>query len=127
MSVSLRQALTEKRIEASAPCRIDSGGTWDIKTMALPLEGIRPVTVNIALNLRTRVTLLPFDDGRVRISSRGFGRKEHSDLARLPFHTPYGLFFAAVSYFGFHGLDVHILADAPGKSALGGSSTALIA
>lgn len=45
----------------------------------------------------------------------------------IPFISPFGLFFAAISYFGLHGLHVHIRSDSPVKSALGGSSTAIVA
>ncbi|MDY6971090.1 MAG: galactokinase [Thermodesulfobacteriota bacterium] len=125
--ISLQYLLASHRVEASAPCRIDSGGTWDIKAMALPLEGVGPTTVNVALNLRTFVVLSPYDDGWVRISSRGFPRGEAFRVDRLPFDSPFGLFFAAISYFGFHGLEVHINSQSPVKSALGGSSTAVVA
>ena len=127
MAQSIRKILEKKTVEASAPCRIDSGGTWDIKAMALPLKDIRPVTVNIALNLRTKILLSPFEDGRVKISSDGFPREEEAAYEALPFDKAFGLFFAAVSYFGFHGLEIRIRSDSPVKSALGGSSTALVA
>jgi D-glycero-alpha-D-manno-heptose-7-phosphate kinase len=127
MFQSIKKILEPKPIEASAPCRIDSGGTWDIRALALPLEKIKPVTVNIALNLRTRVTLSPFEDGEVRIVSKGFAHGEQYSFENLPFNSRFGLFFAAVSYFGFHGIEVRIESDSPVKSALGGSSTALIA
>lgn len=127
VSSSVRKILDHHSIEASAPCRIDSGGTWDIKAMALPMEGIKPVTFNIALNLRTWVNLFPFKEGWVRVSSEGFPRGEPYPQERLPFNSPYGLFFAAISHFGFNGLQVQIRSESPVKSALGGSSTALIA
>jgi D-glycero-alpha-D-manno-heptose-7-phosphate kinase len=95
--------------------------------MALPLEAIEPVTVNIALNLRTRVTLFPFEDGWAKVSSEGFPGGEQYPYDCLPFMSPFGLFFSALSHFGFHGLEVRIRSDSPVKSALGGSSTALIA
>jgi D-glycero-alpha-D-manno-heptose-7-phosphate kinase len=114
-------------IKASAPCRIDTGGTWDIKAMALPLEQAEPTTVNIALTLRTRVILSPYRDGWVKITSEGFPQGEEYPVEKLPFTPPFGLFFAAIQYFGFHGLDVEIRADSPVKSALGGSSSALVA
>ena len=95
--------------------------------MALPMRAIHPVTVNIALNLRTSVRLSPFEDGRVKISSEGFSKDEDAPYESLPFDKAFGLFFAAVSYFGFHGLEIRIRSDSPVKSALGGSSTALIA
>jgi len=125
--ISLQNLLASHRVEASAPCRVDSGGTWDIKAMALPLEGIGPTTVNVALNLRTFVVLSPYEDGWIRISSQGFSRGEAFPVDRLPFDSPFGLFFAAISYFGFHGLEVHISSQSPVKSALGGSSTATVA
>ena len=124
---SLRGLLTQHPLKASAPCRIDSGGTWDIKAMALPLQMVEPTTVNIALNLRTFVTLLPYLDGSVSISSQGFPLAESFPSRKVPFDSPFGLFFAALSYFGFHGLKVDISSQSPVKSALGGSSTALVA
>jgi D-glycero-alpha-D-manno-heptose-7-phosphate kinase len=127
MSACIRDILLKGPVEASAPCRVDSGGTWDIKAMALPLQGVRPVTVNLALRLRTGVTLLPLQPGRVGISSGGFSIQEVHPVRKLPFDSPFGIFFAAVSYFGFHGVKVHIRSDSPVKSALGGSSTALVA
>ena len=87
MTRSLKKILERQPIEASAPCRIDSGGTWDIKALALPLEKHKPVTVNIALNLRTRVTLSPFADGKVRILSKGFSRGEAYPFENLPFNS----------------------------------------
>ena len=124
---SVRQLLTQSPVTVSAPCRVDAGGTWDIKALALPLQAVVPVTVNMALTLRTSVTLLPHETGRVKIFSRGFSHTETFSADRLPFDSPFGLFFAAVSYFGFHGLEVKIESQSPVKSALGGSSTALVA
>lgn len=124
---SVRELLTRSPVTVSAPCRVDSGGTWDIKALALPLERKIPATVNMALTLRTTVTLSPYKHGQVKISSRGFSHGETASLDQLPFDSPFGLFFAAVSYFGFHGLEVKIDSQSPVKSALGGSSTALVA
>lgn len=127
MPAFIRDILAENPVEASAPCRVDAGGTWDIKAMALPLQGVRPSTVNLALSLRTRVTLLPLARGQVGISSEGFSRREVHPFRTLPFDSPFRIFFAAVSCFGFHGVEVQIRSDSPVKSALGGSSTALVA
>ncbi|MBW2708215.1 MAG: galactokinase [Deltaproteobacteria bacterium] len=124
---SVRERLAHSPVTVSAPCRVDTGGTWDIKALALPLERQTPATVNMALTLRTAVTLRPCKEGRVKIFSRGFSHTEEASADRLPFHSPFGLFFAAVSYFGFHGLEVEIDSQSPVKSALGGSSTALVA
>ena len=82
--LSARKILEQNPIEASAPCRIDAGGTWDIKAMALPLERIRPITVNMALNLRTRVELQPFKDNWVRVTSAGYAHGEEQREFRFP-------------------------------------------
>jgi D-glycero-alpha-D-manno-heptose-7-phosphate kinase len=125
--ISLQNLLARHSVEASAPCRIDSGGTWDIKAIALPMERIEPITVNVALNLRTSVVLSPYDKGWVKISSEGFPRGEAFSSETIPFDSPFGLFFAALAHFGFNGLEVHIKSQSPVKSALGGSSVALVA
>ena len=124
---SVAELLMEKPVTASAPCRIDSGGTWDIKALALPFEALRPTTVNVALNLRTRASLHPFEEGLVKIASTGFARSQTAPMDRLPLNSPFGLFFAAVLFFGFHGVEVRIDSRSPVRSALGGSSTALVA
>ncbi len=126
--VSVRQTLISKPVEASAPCRVDSGGTWDIKALALTLEREDPVTINAALDLRTTVKLLPYRDGWVRVSSKGFQPDGTAKKIGVgSFDPPFGLFFAAVESFGFHGMHVQIISASPPRSALGGSSTALTA
>jgi len=127
MAESAREILKVQTITSSAPCRIDSGGTWDIKALALPFERANPVTCNIALNLRTWVTLLPHRHGRVRVVSQGFALTEEFPFGDMKLTSPFNIFFAAVSYFGFHGLEIHIKSDSPPRSGLGGSSTALVA
>jgi D-glycero-alpha-D-manno-heptose-7-phosphate kinase len=125
--LSLRDLLAQQEIGASAPCRIDAGGTWDIKALALPMEGMEPVTVNAALDLRTSVVLHPYKKGWVKVSSDGFPAGKSHRMDHIPFDPPFGMFFAAISYFGFHGLEVHIRSQSPVRAALGGSSTALVA
>ncbi len=126
-NISVKKVLEEHPVAASAPCRIDAGGTWDIKAMALPFERYKPSTFNIALNMRTKVSLLPFRTGAVKISSEGFPAGVICNRRNLNLSGPYAIFFAAVSYFGFNGLEIKIDSQSPVKSALGGSSTALVA
>jgi D-glycero-alpha-D-manno-heptose-7-phosphate kinase len=123
----LKQFLEENPIKSSAPCRIDSGGTWDIKAFALPLEGAEPTTVNLALNLRTYVTLLPYKPGWVKISSENFHAQETYPLDLVPFNSQFGLMFAVVSFFGLHGVEIAITSMSPVKAGLGGSSAAAVA
>ena len=127
MHTSINDILTRSPIEASAPCRIDSGGTWDIRALALPYEHIQPTTVNIALNLRSKVTLSPFHEHQIRISSHGFARSRTFHKDDLPLDSPFAIFLAALSFFRIHGVHVHIRSASPVKAAMGGSSTALVA
>lgn len=129
MSKSLESLLKNLKnpITTSAPCRIDSGGTWDIKAFALPLEGVKPVTLNLALNLRTYVTLLPFKSGWVKISSDNYNAQEAYPLSKVPFNSAFGLFFAIASFFQLQGVEVVIHSSSPVNAGLGGSSTAAVA
>lgn len=124
---SAEQSLAEDIVSASAPCRIDAGGTWDIRALALPCRIELPATVNIALDLRTYVQLLPYEEGSIKISSSGFHEAESANVDSIPFDSRFGLFFAAASHFGFHGLEIRIESSSPVQAAMGGSSTALVA
>jgi len=126
MKSRLNRILESGPIEASAPCRIDLGGTLDIKTFFLPLRHLEPCTFNIALGLPTRVRLLPFEEDRVRISSTGFQDAEFP-IDEVPFDHPMGLMFAAAAYFRAGGVHIHIESSSPIRSALGGSSAAGVA
>jgi D-glycero-alpha-D-manno-heptose-7-phosphate kinase len=126
-NVSIKKLLEKNPITTSAPCRIDSGGTWDIKSLALPLEGAAPITVNLAISLRTYVTLLPYKSGWIRITSDNFDTQEAYPLVKAPFNSQFGLFFAIASFFGFHGLEIKIRSTSPVNAGLGGSSTAAVA
>ncbi len=116
----------DRSVEASAPCRIDLGGTLDIRTFHYPLRRLHPCTVNMAIDLRTRVTLRPYHEGLVRVVSRGFEPAEYP-LNEAPFDHSLGLMFAVATYFQAHGIAIHIDSSSPPKSALGGSSAAAVA
>lgn len=122
----LNQILESNTITASAPCRIDMGGTLDIGTFHYPLRRFRPATVNLAIRLRTRINLASHTPGRVKVSSRGFDSVD-ADIDEVPFDHPLGLIFAIVSYFGVQGIHVRIDSASPPKSGLGGSSVAAVA
>lgn len=126
MNSEMKKILEATRIEASAPCRIDMGGTLDIPTFYLPLRHLEPCTFNIAIDLRTTVRLLPHDRGMIKISSKGFESAEFP-MKKVPFSHPLGLMFAIASF--FNARDIHIVIDSssPPRSALGGSSSAAVA
>ena len=126
MSNDLKHVLKEQSIAASAPCRIDMGGTLDISTFYYPLRHLFPCTVNIAIGLRTKVRLFPYSEGMVKISSRGFKSAEYR-LKDAPFDHPLGLMFAVAAYFDAKGVHIDIDSSSPPRSALGGSSAAAVA
>jgi len=124
--MNFKSILEKKNITASVPCRIDLGGTLDISTFFIPLTHLNPSTFNIALDLRTTVTLSPWRTGHIKISSRGFDSAEF-EAKTAPFTHPMGLMFAVVQFFNGHGVHVHIESSSPPRSALGGSSAAAVA
>jgi len=126
MSDKLRDILECACVEGSAPCRIDMGGTLDIRTFFYALRYLNPCTFNIALDLRTRVRLFPYRDGLVKVSSKGFETAEFP-LDRVPFDHPLGLIFAIAAYFRIGGVHIDIHSASPPRSALGGSSSAAAA
>lgn len=126
MAERIRQILEKHRITASAPCRIDAGGTLDISSLFYPLAYLEPCTFNIAVNMRTRVTLGAWQSGRVRVVSRGFDPAEYS-LDEMPFDHRLGLVFAIAAYFRIDGICIEIESASPPRSALGGSSAAAVA
>jgi D-glycero-alpha-D-manno-heptose-7-phosphate kinase len=90
---ALTEILESKVIEASASCRIDCGGTLDIKTFYHALRNHGPATFNIALHLKTRVRLLPYHLNMIKISSTGFATEEYP-AQEVPYTSPLGLMFA---------------------------------
>ncbi len=113
-------------VEGTAPCRIDMGGTLDIKTFYLFLREYSPCTFNIALDLRTTVRLTPHRAQSVMITSKGFADAEFA-ADKAPFNHPLGLMFAITAYFGMTGVHIQIDSSSPPRSALGGSSAAAVA
>jgi len=126
MKIDFHNILQKCTVEASAPCRVDMGGTLDIGTFYLPLQRHDPLTFNIALDLRTRVRLFSHRKGYVRISSVGVGESEFR-MDEAPYTHPLGLMFAVAAYFGAGGVSVDIVSASPPRSALGGSSVAAVA
>ncbi len=126
MQTEIQSVLAAGPVQATAPCRIDMGGTLDISTFYYPLAVADPCTFNIALSMRTRVSIGPHAKGRVKISSRGF---ESADflMEEVPFDHPLGLMFAIAAYFQVDGIHIHIESGSPPRSALGGSSAAAVA
>jgi D-glycero-alpha-D-manno-heptose-7-phosphate kinase len=124
--MDLNRILEKKQIQSSVPCRVDFGGTLDISTFYLPLAHLKPAGFNMAIDLRTHVTLFPYMSGKIKVSSKGFDTAEF-EQGKAPFDHPMGLMFACAQYFNAHGVHVHIESTSPPRSALGGSSAAAVA
>ena len=125
-NVDWRKILESGPVTVSAPCRIDMGGTLDIRTFSNALQHHGPCTVNIALDLRTTVRIAPYARGRIRVSSRGF-RDAEFPAGRAPFRHPLGLMFAVAGFFQADGVHISVHSASPPRSALGGSSVAAVA
>jgi D-glycero-alpha-D-manno-heptose-7-phosphate kinase len=126
MTQKLNDNLRDVIIETSVPCRIDMGGTLDLAIFYNPLRHLSPCTANIAVNLRTVIKLLPYQAGQVKVSSRGFKSAQFA-VGQAPFNHPLGLIFATADFFQADGIHVIIESQSPPRSALGGSSAALVA
>jgi len=123
----IRDLLSSCPIEATAPCRIDMGGTLDITTFHYPLQHLSPCTFNIAIGLRTKAILEPYKKrSLVRVDSEGFDSAEYS-TEDVPFNHKLGLIFAIAAYFRVEGVKITIESKSPPQSALGGSSSAAVA
>ncbi len=122
----LKAVLEQGAVEASAPCRIDMGGTLDLSTFHLPLRHLGPCTFNAALDMRTSVRLHPHTRGMIKITSRGFDGLE-VESSQASFSHPMGLIVAVAAYFQADGVHIQIDSASPPRSALGGSSVAAAA
>ena len=124
--MNLTNLLLKNEIKVSVPCRVDLGGTLDISTFYLPLNSLSPSSFNIAIDMRTYVTLSAFKKGHVKISSKGFDQAQFPAF-KAPFDHPMGLMFALADYFNVDGVHIQIESSSPPRSALGGSSAAAVA
>ena len=119
--IYLGEILAERVVKASAPCRLDVGGTCDLKPFALLYAHLSPTTTNLALKMRTHVQLKPYEFGWVRVADRF--KEERFPADEVPFDAHFGLVFAILSHFGVHGVSVELSYESPPKSGLGGSGT----
>lgn len=116
------------RVDISAPNRIDlAGGTTDIYPLYLLMSG--GVTVNIAINVKSRVTLVETEDRVYRISSEDLKQSLETDtLDSLPVTGPLGLIGLTLMHFPPpRGLIVTTCNTAPPGSGLGASSALTVA
>lgn len=122
---SAKEFLTNAVITSTAPCRVDICGTWDMPSLAVPMHSYQPSSVNIALDLRTKVELLPYADGRVKVSD--VFSSEDAELANAPLDGYFKLVMAMLLHFGISGLHVRLIYESPARSGLGGSGVLAVA
>ena len=110
--------------------RLPAGLIWAEHWISAPFSirsgTLLHVLLNMAIDLRTRVRIFPYQDGLVRVSSKGFTSAEFP-LDTAPFDHPLGLMFAIAAYFRAAGVHIVIDSTSPPCSALGGSSAAAVA
>ncbi|MDQ3099437.1 MAG: hypothetical protein M3Q44_06860 [bacterium] len=123
-TISLSALLEKRSIATSAPCRIELGGTWDVKGFALPYEWINPCTVNIAMNMRTHVILSSHTPGKIKLIQSN--ESIEFDLYTPDLKGPFKLLCMIASYFGMDGYVANFAFESPVKSGLGGSGVVAI-
>lgn len=107
-----------------APCRVDCGGTLDIGPLALGLNPLRPATFNLALEIPTRALAEPNPGNGRAVISRGF--EEARVKGPADYTQPLGFFLLAMDYFGLNDVKLTLDSESPPRSALGGSSVAIL-
>ena len=127
MPDALKKVLEKEPVRAEAPCRVDMGGTVDMPALHYAIRNTDTVTFNIAVALRTKVTLLPHRAGYVKVSSTGFDSAEYPEDKSPFIGHPLGLMFAVAAFFRASGVHVVVESGSPVRSALGGSSAAVVA
>lgn len=110
-----------KVVKATAPCRIDIGGTWDMDMFSMPYQCEKPSTITIALDYRTHVEISGYKKGRICVEENG--EQTETTYQYLPFSMEYGLIYAIITYFDIKSLYVKIHKEYPFKSGLGGSGS----
>jgi D-glycero-alpha-D-manno-heptose-7-phosphate kinase len=114
-------------VEAMAPCRIDlAGGTLDIWPLYLFLDG--GLTVNIGIDLYSRVRIESREDPRIHLRSLDTGLElEAASVDELPLGGPLDLVARAVKFYRpAGGITLETENAAPKGSGLGASSSLLI-
>ena len=116
---------SEAAIRVSAPVRLDFAGAWtDVAPFALEQRG---VVVNAAIDLRTRVELLPAQDWyRLRADDLDEGI-DAATVEELAPDGKLGLLKAAIRRYGIGPCSLRTSAEAPPGSGLGTSGALSVA
>lgn len=124
-SLYIGKSIQDRVIKASAPHRVDIGGTWDLKPFAMLYRQERPCTLNIAISLRTTVELRAYEEGYIHITD-DIGSEEYCSQ-NWHFNDRFGLITSIIKYLGVDGFALKLSYDAPNRSGLGGSGVVAVA
>lgn len=114
------------RIDSSAPTRIDlAGGTFDIWPLYLFHPGA--MTINAAIDLRARCTLVARGDDAVSLTSADTGETITAASPSALGTEVLPLVARLVAYFGVRGVDVRTRSESPVGAGIAGSSAMNIA
>lgn len=116
------------KVVATTPNRIDlAGGTLDIHPLYVFEDG--GLTVNLGIDIESRVAIETRDDGRIVLCSRDLGvTEEYPRLAEVKVGGTLDLLARAVRFYApSAGVTVTTKNDAPKGSGLGASSALLMA
>ncbi len=115
------------QIESSAPTRIDlAGGTLDIWPLYLFHE--RAQTINAAISLRARCTILPRAEPGLTIVSGDTGRRvDVAHWSELRDTTELRLLGRLLHYFQAESIELHTRSESPMGAGIAGSSALNIA
>ncbi|MCP3977784.1 MAG: GHMP kinase [bacterium] len=121
--------MTARRVTSSAPTRIDlAGGTLDIWPLSVLVPGA--MTVNLAIELRAHVEIVPRGDGKLGVVSKDRRKRmtRKLPLTEADYDGPLSLIGRLVGGFAPpRGLTLSTRATAPAGAGLGGSSTLSVA
>ena len=115
------------QIESSAPTRIDlAGGTLDIWPLYLFHEGAQ--TINAAISLRARCTVLPRKEHGITIVSNDTGRRvDVAHWSELRDTHELRLLGRLLHYFQAEAIELHTRSESPMGAGIAGSSALNIA
>jgi len=115
-----------RRIETSAPTRIDlAGGTIDIWPLYLFHAGAQ--TLNAAISLRARAWIEERPDERIELVSEDIDKQENLSFDQLPFDQTLPLLAKLAHRFGAHGIRLTTRGESPAGAGIAGSSALNVA
>ena len=112
-------------LKASAPLRLDSGGTTDLAPLGLGLWPSGLSTINVAIDARARARLVELGGDECLVEYAGTIEQGRPDAA--PYDTPLGAFMLVLATYGLGGVRLELSCDVDVGLGLGSSASLLVA